>query len=233
MPFETFKGAIDEQIRKADELLKTGTKQEKLYQALVEENVKAAGGSPQAAAPGVEQKFDVQAGNAPAKGAKTAPVTIIEFSDFQCPYCGRAQSTLKQVLDRYPGKVRLVWKNQPLSFHPNAMPAAEAAMAAYEQGNDKFWAMHDRLFTKQQELSPAYYEQVAKEIGLDVAKWKVSVESHSGQALIQADMSAGSAVGANGTPTFFINGKRLVGAMPFESFKQVIDEELSSRVAKK
>ena len=233
MPFETFKGAIDEQIRKADELLKTGTKQEKLYQALVEENVKAAGGSPQAAAPGVEQKFDVQAGNAPAKGAKTAPVTIIEFSDFQCPYCGRAQSTLKQVLDQYPGKVRLVWKNQPLSFHPNAMPAAEAAMAAYEQGNDKFWAMHDRLFAKQQELSPAYYEQVAKEIGLDVAKWKASVESHSGQGLIQADMSAGSAVGANGTPTFFINGKRLVGAMPFESFKQVIEEELSSRVAKK
>ena len=233
MPFETFKGAIDEQIRKADELLKSGTKQEKLYQALVEENVKAAGGSPQAAAPGVEQRFDVQAGNAPAKGAKTAPVTIIEFSDFQCPYCGRAQSTLKQVLDQYPGKVRLVWKNQPLSFHSNAMPAAEAAMAAYEQGNDKFWAMHDRLFAKQQELSPAYYEQVAKEIGLDVAKWKASVESHSGQALIQADMSAGSAVGANGTPTFFINGKRLVGAMPFESFKQVIDEELSSRVAKK
>ena len=127
----------------------------------------------------------------------------------------------------------MAWKNQPLSFHPNAMPAAEAAMAAYEQGNDKFWAMHDRLFAKQQELSPAYYEQVAKEIGLDVAKWKASVESHSGQALIQADMSAGSAVGANGTPTFFINGKRLVGAMPFESFKQVIDEELSSRVAKK
>ncbi|TMB14202.1 MAG: thioredoxin, partial [Deltaproteobacteria bacterium] len=145
----------------------------------------------------------------------------------------RAQSTLKQVMDQYPGKVRLVWKNQPLSFHPNAMPAAEAAMAAYEQGNDQFWGMHDRLFAKQQELSPAYYEQVAREIGLDVAKWKASVESHSGQAVIQADMSAGNAVGANGTPTFFINGKRLVGAMPFESFKQVIDEELSSRVAKK
>src|SRR3989442_2346216 len=124
-------------------------------------------------------------------------------------------------------------KDAPPSFHPNAMPAAEAAMAAYEQGNDKFWAMHDRLFEKQQELSRASYEQVAKEIGLDVAKWKASVESHGGQAVIQADMSAGNAVGANGTPTFFINGKRLVGAMPFESFKQVIDEELSSRVAKK
>jgi len=137
------------------------------------------------------------------------------------------------VMARYGGKVRLVWKNQPLSFHPNAMPAAEAAMAAYGQGNDKFWAMHDRLFANQQNLSPALYEQVAREIGLDVPKWKEAIDSHSGQAAIQADMIAGSAVGANGTPTFFINGRRLVGARPFESFKQIIDAELSSKVAKK
>jgi len=237
MPFETFKAVIDEQVRKADELLKKGVKQDKLYQALVEENVKAAGGSPQAqaaaAVPAADQRFEVQVGNAPAKGPKNAPVTIVEFSDFQCPYCGGAQETLKQVMARYGGKVRLVWKNQPLSFHPNAMPAAEAAMAAYGQGNDKFWAMHDRLFTNQQDLSPAYYEQVAREIGLDVPRWKEAIDSHSGQAAIQADMSAGNAVGANGTPTFFINGRRLVGARPFESFKQIIDAELSSKVAKK
>jgi protein-disulfide isomerase len=235
MPFETFKAVIDEQVKKADELLKKGVKQEKLYQALVEENVKAAGGSAQAAAaaPGAEQKFDVQAGNAPAKGPKGAPVTIVEFSDFQCPYCGRAEETLKQVMTQYAGKVRLVWKNQPLSFHQNAMPAAEAAMAAYQQGNDKFWAMHEKLFAKQQDLSPALYEQVAREIGLDVPRWKAAVESHATQPQIQADMSAGNAVGANGTPTFFINGRRLVGAMPFDSFKQIIDAELSSKVAKK
>src|SRR5437762_2255547 len=237
MPFAPFKAVIDEQVRKADELLKKGVKQDKLYQALVEENVKAAGGSPQAeaaaAVPAADQRFEVQVGNAPAKGPKNAPVTIVEFSDFQCPYCGGAQETLKQVMARYGGKVRLVWKNQPLSFHPNAMPAAEAAMAAYGQGNDKFWAMHDRLFTNQQDLSPAYYEQVAREIGLDVPRWKEAIDSHSGQAAIQADMSAGNAVGANGTPTFFINGRRLVGARPFESFKQIIDAELSSKVAKK
>ena len=93
--------------------------------------------------------------------------------------------------------------------------------------------MHDRLFTNQQDLSPAYYEQVAREIGLDVPKWKEAIDSHSGQAAIQADMSAGNSVGANGTPTFFINGRRLVGARPFESFKQIIDAELSSKVAKK
>jgi protein-disulfide isomerase len=237
MPFDTFKGVIDEQVRKADELLKKGVKQQALYQALVDENVKAAGGALLAEGPGpapaAEPKFDVQAGNAPAKGPKNAPVTIVEWSDFQCPFCSRAQPTLQQIVKEYQGKVRLVWKNQPLSFHPNAMPAAEAAMAAYEQGNDKFWAMHDRFFEKQNQLSPAYYEQVAREIGLDVPKWKAAVESRSSQAAIQGDMVAGNAVGANGTPTFFINGRKLVGAMPFESFKAVIDAELSSRVAKK
>ena len=238
MPFETFKAIIDEQIKKADELLKKGVKHDKLYQELVDENVKAAGGSPQAqaapGAPAAEQRFEVEAGNAPAKGPKNAPVTIVEWSDFQCPFCGRAQPTLKQIMEQYAGKVRLVWKNQPLSFHPNAMPAAEAAMAAYEVGGaDKFWKMHDRFFEKQNELSPAFYEQVAGEIGLDVGRWKAAVESRKAQPAIQADMSAGNAVGANGTPTFFINGKKLVGAMPFESFKAVIDAELSSKVAKK
>src|SRR5438128_12050268 len=122
MPFETFKAVIDEQVRKADELLKKGVKQDKLYQTLVEENVKAAGGSPQAraaaAVPAAEQRFEVQAGNAPAKGPKSAPVTIVEFSDFQCPYCGRAQETLNRAMARSGFKVRLVWKSLPLPCRP-------------------------------------------------------------------------------------------------------------------
>ena len=200
----------------------------------VAENVKAVGSAPAvAAAPAADQKYDVTVGNAPVRGPKNAPVTIVEWSDFQCPFCGRVEPTLKQIMDEYKGKVRIVWKNQPLSFHPNAMPAAEAAMAAYEQGNDKFWAMHDKLFEKQTQLSPDYYEQVAREVGLDVGRWKKAVESHDASSIIQSDMNAGSAVGANGTPTFFINGRKLVGAMPFESFKQVIDAELASKVAKK
>jgi protein-disulfide isomerase len=175
----------------------------------------------------------VQVGNSPERGPKNAPVTIVEFSDFQCPFCGRVEPTIKQIEDTYKGKVRLVWKNQPLSFHPNAMPAAEAAMAAYAQGNEKFWEMHDKLFANQTALSPAMYEQTAKDIGLDMSKWKSDVESHKYSSQIQADMSAGSAVGASGTPTFFITGKRVVGALPFDSFKQVIDAELASKVAKK
>ena len=234
MPFDSFKTVIDEQIKKADEQLKKGVKHEKLYETLVAENVKSAGSAPAAAAaPAADEKFDVAVGNAPVRGPKSAPITIVMFSDFQCPFCSRVEPTLKQVMDEYKGKVRIAWKNQPLSFHPNAMPAAEAAMAAYEQGNDKFWAMHDKLFEKQADLSPALYEQTAKEIGLDLGKWKSSVESHAAQATIQSDMSAGSAVGASGTPTFFINGKKLVGAMPFDSFKQVIDAELASKVAHK
>src|SRR5260370_39481300 len=119
--------------------------------------------------------------------------------------------------EEYKGKGRIVWKNQPLSFHPNAMPAAEAAMAAYEQGNDKFWAMHDKLFANQTALSPQFYEQAAREIGLDVSRWKSSVESHATSAGIQADMNAGSAVGASGTPTLLTNGKRGRGARPCDS----------------
>jgi protein-disulfide isomerase len=233
MPFDSFKSVIDEQIKKADEQLKKGVKHEKLYETLVAENVKSAGAAAPAGAPAADQKFEVQVGNAPVRGPKAAPVTIVIFSDFQCPFCSRVEPTLKQVMDEYKGKVRLAWKNQPLSFHPNAMPAAEAAMAAYEQGNDKFWAMHDKLFENQQQLSPAFYEQVAREIGLDMGKFKSSLEAHRAQAAIQADMNAGNAVGAGGTPTFFINGKKLVGAMPFDSFKQAIDAELASKVAKK
>jgi protein-disulfide isomerase len=93
--------------------------------------------------------------------------------------------------------------------------------------------MHDKLFENQAQLSPGYYEQAAREIGLDVGKWKAALEAHRAQAGIQADMNAGSSLGANGTPTFFINGRKLVGALPFESFKQVIDVELASKIAKK
>src|SRR5213076_570365 len=139
------------QGKKADEHLKKGTPKEKLYETLVAENVKSAGSAAPAvaAAPAADQKFDVNVGNAPVRGPKNAPVTIVVWSDFQCPFCGRVEPTLKQIMDEYKGKVRIAWKNQPLSFHQNAMPAAEAAMAAYEQGNDKFWAMHEKLFQNQ------------------------------------------------------------------------------------
>ncbi len=231
MPFESFKPVIDEQIAKANELLKKGTSREKLYDVLVAENVKAAPAAPAGAGANNDAPVKIDVGNSPAQGPKNAPVTIAIWSDFQCPFCSRVEPTLKQVRDTYGNKVRMVWKNQPLPFHPNAMPAAEAAMAAGEQG--KFWEMHDRLFQKQTELSPQLYEQIAGELGLDLGKFKSAIESHKFAAQIQADMAAGTAVGANGTPTMFVNGKRIVGAQPFDAFKSIIDTELASAVAKK
>ncbi|MFL5310471.1 MAG: DsbA family protein [Myxococcales bacterium] len=225
MPFEAFKPVIDEQIEKANAALKKGVKPEKLYEALVAENVQSAGHVEEQVAARIE------VGNAPVLGPKNAPVTIVEWSDFQCPFCGRVEPTLQQLRDEYKGKIRIAWKNQPLSFHPNAMPAAEAAMAAHEQG--KFWEFHDALFKKQGQLSPALYDEVAGKVGLDMNRFHASIEAHKSAAHIQSDMASGRAVGAEGTPTFFINGKKLVGAQPIDAFKQLIDAELASAVAKK
>jgi protein-disulfide isomerase len=226
LPFETFKPIIDEEIAKANAALKKGVKPEKLYDVLTAENVKSSAGEPEQPA---AVKVDV--GAAPVLGPRNAPVTIVEWSDFQCPFCGRVEPTLHQLREEYKGKVRFAWKNQPLSFHPNAMPAAEAAMAAHEQG--KFWEFHDELFKRQEELSPALYESIATKLGLDLNKFRASIESHRHGAQIQADMAAGAALGAGGTPTFFINGKKLVGAQPIDQFKQIIDAELAGVVAKK
>src|SRR5207248_10917983 len=135
----------------------------------------------------------VEVGNAPALGPKNAPVTIVEWSEFQCPYCGRLAPTLQQLREEYKGEVRIAWQNQPLSFHPNAMPAAEAAMAADEQG--KFWEFHDALFKRQNELGLVLYDDVAKQLGLDMDRFHASIEVHKHAGHSMADMAADSALG--------------------------------------
>src|SRR5712691_2927396 len=205
--------------------LKKGVKPEKLYEALVAQNVQSSGQTEQQVAAKIE------VGNAPVLGPKNAPVTIVEWSDFQCPFCGRVEPTLQQLREQYQGKIRIAWKNQPLSFHPNAMPAAEAAMAAHEQG--KFWEFHDALFKKQLQLGPALYDDLARQLGLDMDRFRGAIQARKHAAHIQADIAAGNAVGAQGTPTFFINGKKLVGAQPIDAFKQLIEAELAGAVAKK
>jgi protein-disulfide isomerase len=227
LPFENFKPMIEEEIKKADDLLKAGTPRADLYKKLNEMNVKNApkpapqqggdddnGGKP----------VDIALGNSPVRGAKNAKVTIVEFSDFQCPFCGRVEPTVDALLKKYDGKIKVVWKNQPLPFHPNARPAAKAAMAANDQG--EFWEMHAKLFANQAALSDEKYEQFAKEIGLDMAKFKADVASTKYDAAIDADSTQGKGVGANGTPTFFINGKKFVGAQPQEAFEAQIDAAL-------
>ena len=169
----------------------------------------------------------VAAADSPAQGPASAPIELIEFSDFQCPYCYRAHPTVKLVLNTYGDKIRFVYRNYPLPNHPNAHPAAEAAQCANEQG--KFWAFHDRLFDDQSKLADADLKASAAALGLDAGKFNACFESHKYKAKVDADMQAGNEAGVNGTPAFFINGRMLSGAQPFEEFKKVIDEELAAK----
>src|SRR4029077_20644049 len=137
--------------------------------------------------------------------------------------------TISKVMDEYKGKVRVAWRDLPLPFHPNAMPAAIAARAAGEQG--KFWEMHDKIFANQQAMDRATYEKYAQELGLNMGKFKAALEAQKGKAEIEADAAAGGKIGARGTPAFFINGKFLSGAQPFEAFKAKIDDELKGAEA--
>jgi len=229
MPFESFKTIIDEEIKKANDQLAKGVSPSELYNKLLEFNAANAPKTPAAAAEpaddGKPVKIDI--GSSPVKGPRNAPVSIIAFSDFQCPFCSRAVPTIDELFKKYNGKINFVFKNQPLPFHPNAGPAAQAALAAGEQG--KFYEMHDKLFANQQNLSRADFEKYAQELGLDVNKFKAALDSGKFKAQVDADSQAGNAVGANGTPTFFINGRKLVGAQPADAFAKLIDEELSKK----
>jgi protein-disulfide isomerase len=169
----------------------------------------------------------VAAGNGPARGPANAPVEMIEFSDFQCPFCMRANPTIQQVMSTYGDRVRLVYRHYPLPNHPNAAPAAEAAACAAEQG--KFWPYYDRLFANQSRLQDADLKQHAVDLGLDGAKFNACVDTHQFKSLVDADVRAGAEAGVNGTPAFFINGRMLSGAQPFSEFKRIIDDELERK----
>lgn len=167
---------------------------------------------------------NVASANSPSKGSATAPVEMIEFSDFQCPFCQRANPTVDQVLKTYGDRVRFVYRHYPLPNHPNARPAAEAAACAAEQG--KFWPYHDRLFANPSKLADADLKQHAAELGLNASQFNSCVDTHKFRAQVEADMKAGEQAGVNGTPAFFINGRSISGAQPFDVFKKIIDEEL-------
>src|SRR2546423_7618516 len=160
------------------------------------------------------------------RGAPVAPVTIVEFSDFQCPYCGRVTPTVDELFKAYPGRLRIYFRHFPLPFHPDAPLAWEAALAADAQG--KFWEMHDKLFANQQAIKRPDLERYAQELGLDMAKFKQALDAGTYKARIEEDKALGSGVGVNGTPAFFINGRSLVGAVPIGEFKKIIDEELAT-----
>jgi protein-disulfide isomerase len=166
------------------------------------------------------------AGN-PAKGPADAPVTVIEFSDFECPFCARVNPTLAKLQEAYPGKVRIVFRDLPLlNIHKNAGHAAEAAHCANDQG--KFWEMHDRMFANQKKLSPAELKEHAAAIGLEASAFNQCLDSGKYTAEWRRDADEASRLGLSGTPAFFINGRLLTGAQPFENFAQIVEEELAA-----
>lgn len=166
---------------------------------------------------------EVGLGSRPPLGNPKAPVTIVEFSDYECPFCKRAEPTVKEVLKVYGDKVRIAYRDFPLDFHANARPASEAAHCAAEQG--KFWEYHDKLMTTE-DLSADSLKSLAKSTGLDQAKFDECIAADRFEAKINEDIAAGQAAGVSGTPAFFINGRMMDGAQPLEKFKEVIDEEL-------
>jgi protein-disulfide isomerase len=161
----------------------------------------------------------------PSTGGSSAPVTIIEFSDFQCPFCRAAENRLHEVRQRYGDRVSLVYMDFPLGFHPHAMDAARAARCAGHQG--KFWQFHDALFLDQKKLDPDNLKQTAAKVGLDQGKFNSCFASNKYDTGIRKDMAEGTSLGVTGTPTFFINGRELLGAQPASKFNEVIDEELA------
>lgn len=166
---------------------------------------------------------DINTSGAPVRGPANAPVQIIVFSDFQCPYCDRLEPLLSQVLAKYPRQVKLVFKQFPLNMHPFSRKAAAASLAAGEQG--KFWEMHDRLFENARRLSDSLIDQMAKDLGLDMAKFKESLSDPSMQSRINEDIQDGYKAGVRGTPTVFIDGK-LLRNRSLRGFEEMIEKDL-------
>jgi protein-disulfide isomerase len=174
-------------------------------------------------------RVDIATDGAPFKGPAKAPVTIVEFSDFHCPFCRRVLPTLGQLEERYSGKIKLAFRDFPIeSLHPGATKAHEAGRCATEQG--KFWAYHDKLFASPPKSSPEIFKALAKEVGLDLARFEACFDSGKYQAEVKKDIDEGNRLGVTGTPAFFINGRLVSGAQPFESFARIIDDELARSV---
>lgn len=190
-------------------------------------------GTPQsaqaAAAPLAEpERFAVSTEGRPARGPADAPVTVVEFTDYDCPFCTRYyRNTYHQLQNEYAGRIRYVVRNYPLPIHPKAPGAAIAAECAAEQGTAAFFAYHDALFEREAELTAELYHRLATDVGLDRADFAGCIESGRTRQTVAVDVAAARELRIRGTPAFFINGRRLYGAQPIEVFRAYIDEELA------
>ena len=231
-PFDKFKEVIDAELVKAKDLAQRGVGRDRIYGRLAAANYKE---------PSVARHDDddddekpdttvwkVPIGGSPVRGSTSALVTVVEFGDFQCPYCKKVQPVLERLRTEYGDRIRFVWKDEPLPFHPRALPAAELARSARAQkGDAAFWSAHDKLFDSQPKLEDADLEAVARAIGIDVAKVDAAIKNKTYAKGIGDDQGLGDDIQASGTPHFFVNGHRIVGAQPFEKLKAIVDAEMT------
>ena len=227
-PVTAFQEVIDSEIALANQLIADGTTDragvyEHLMEGASEQAAEAAPTPSQPEQPAVVEPPPI--GDSAARGPEDAEVTIFIFSEFQCPYCGRAQPTMRQIEETYGDQVRFVFKSFPLPFHDNAHLASQAALAAGEQG--KFWEYHDILFENQRALSRPDLERYAQELGLEMGQFREALDSGRFSDQVDQEAAEGRRVGVSGTPTFVVNGERVVGAVPFSRFQPIIDRALA------
>jgi protein-disulfide isomerase len=234
-PFEAFQTLIDAQVLAAQAKVASGTPPERVYAVLSKENRTAQPpeqDDDEDPPEDTKTVFKIALGGSPARGAATALVTIVEFADYECPFCVRAEPTLRQLRTDYGDKVRFVFKNEPLPFHARAEPAAEAALEVRaEKGDAAFWSMHDAMLEEPRDLSDDGLVELAVHAGARADKVKAALAKHLHKAEIDADADEASDFQANGTPHFFINGRRLVGAQPKTQFAAIIDDEIKKAQA--
>lgn len=233
-PAEKFQALVDEQAQAARAKLAGGTAPDRLYAEMARENRAVA--PPPAADDDddgdTKTVFKVPLGTSPVRGSPDALVTIVEFADYQCPYCERAEETLKALEGEYGDKLRVVFKDEPLSFHEHAEAAAEAALQVREEkGDPAFWLMHDALFAGQDDLADETLVRIAAQLGARPDRVKTAIAKRTHLRAIEDDLSLSDDLQAEGTPHFFINGRRLMGSQPKAKFEAIIDDELKKASA--
>jgi len=239
-PIETFRSVIDERLAAARAMVASGVRPEDVYARTIAGGAERVDEPSDDNGPGCVGDGECKGGDgkggdapdigaaveqvpteqAPSRGSPRAPITIVEFADYQCPFCVRAEATIHAIEQAHPGDVRVVFKNLPLPFHDLARPMAKAAVAADAQG--RFWPMHDRLFALTGTVDRPALDRVARDLGLDVARFDRDLDDPSLDARIDADDADAKALGVKGTPTFFVNGRRIVGAQPAAVFEKAI-----------
>jgi len=226
-PVTAFQEVIDSEIALANQLISDGTTDRAgLYAHLMEGASEQAAPAQRPSQPEEPAVVDPPpVGDSAARGPDDAEVTIFIFSEFQCPYCSRAQPTMQQIEETYGDRVRFVFKSFPLPFHSDAHLASQAALAAGEQG--KFWEYHDVLFNNQRALSRSDLDRYAQELNLDMGQFAAALDSGRFSDQVDREAAEGRSVGVSGTPTFVVNGERVVGAVPFSRFQPIIDRALA------